>query len=220
VIQLQQFLIGQNLLSNDSVTGYFGAHTQAAVQAFQKSQAIVSSGNPATTGYGAVGPKTRAAFASDCGAPPQTISQVQLFTAALTYGTSPLTFTFYSDTSYCNILDCDAKKDYYFVDFGDGSHSSCEYFRSLQCDASRRQLWHTDCNTYVCISRYLHRAARALYEYLSCVLLTNNCYGYNQDERERDLILRHYNHSECSTSNHCNCAVNIDYVSWLYLADN
>lgn len=41
-------------------TEYFGLITQSAVQKFQKKYGIVSSGTPATTGYGRMGPKTRA----------------------------------------------------------------------------------------------------------------------------------------------------------------
>lgn len=42
------------------VTGYFGPLTQAAVERFQSAQGIVTSGTPATTGYGRVGPMTLA----------------------------------------------------------------------------------------------------------------------------------------------------------------
>jgi len=40
------------------VTGYFGQLTKAGVERFQTSQGIVTSGTPATTGYGRVGPIT------------------------------------------------------------------------------------------------------------------------------------------------------------------
>ena len=43
-------------------TTLFGAATEAAVKKFQKLHGIVSSGTPSTTGYGAVGPKTRSAL--------------------------------------------------------------------------------------------------------------------------------------------------------------
>ena len=66
VTALQQFLIAQGLLSSDSATGYFGPRTQTAVQKFQASQAVVSSGTPSTTGYGLVGKKTRAAIGLAC----------------------------------------------------------------------------------------------------------------------------------------------------------
>lgn len=41
-------------------TAFFGALTEQAVKKFQAKHNIVSFGSPATTGYGAVGPKTRA----------------------------------------------------------------------------------------------------------------------------------------------------------------
>lgn len=66
VAALQQFLITQGLLAPDAGTGYFGLLTQAAVQAYQTNNGIVRSGTPATTGFGAVGPKTRAYLASHC----------------------------------------------------------------------------------------------------------------------------------------------------------
>jgi chitodextrinase len=57
---LQQFLISQGYLPANTPLGYFGVLTEQAVKAFQKKQGIVSSGSPATTGYGMVGAKTRA----------------------------------------------------------------------------------------------------------------------------------------------------------------
>ncbi len=62
VTELQQFLISVGMLANDSATGYFGVLTEAAVQKWQASKGIVSSGSPSTTGYGSVGPKTRSAL--------------------------------------------------------------------------------------------------------------------------------------------------------------
>ena len=58
---LQEFLKGSpEIYPEGLVTGYFGPITEAAVQNFQKTHGIVSSGIPDTTGYGQVGPKTRA----------------------------------------------------------------------------------------------------------------------------------------------------------------
>ncbi len=64
---LQNFLISQGLLSADSNTGYFGPATQKAVQDFQKARGLVSSGDFWTTGYGMVGPATRAMINSITG---------------------------------------------------------------------------------------------------------------------------------------------------------
>lgn len=66
VTLLQAFLIQKGLLPQGSATGYFGAQTRLAVQQFQSSQGIVSSGSEATTGFGAVGMRTRAAIAAGC----------------------------------------------------------------------------------------------------------------------------------------------------------
>lgn len=61
VTELQQFLATDaNIYPSGLITGYFGSLTQAAVQRFQAAQGIVSSGSPSTTGYGRVGPATRA----------------------------------------------------------------------------------------------------------------------------------------------------------------
>lgn len=60
VTTLQNFLVRQGYLTADNATGYFGYLTQTAVQKFQKANNIVSSGGPNSTGYGAVGPATRA----------------------------------------------------------------------------------------------------------------------------------------------------------------
>ena len=59
VTRLQRFL-------GVSQTGYFGPETEAAVQRWQSSHSIVSSGSPDSTGYGYVGPRTRAAMAQGC----------------------------------------------------------------------------------------------------------------------------------------------------------
>lgn len=66
VFALQQFFVSQGLLSSDSLTGYFGPLTQAAVRQWQTQQSIVSSGTAATTGFGVVGPRTRAAIQNSC----------------------------------------------------------------------------------------------------------------------------------------------------------
>lgn len=58
VLALQQFLADEGYYTG-IVGGYFGELTQTAVQAYQRVHGIVSGGTPATTGYGAVGPRTR-----------------------------------------------------------------------------------------------------------------------------------------------------------------
>ncbi len=62
VSTLQNFLISAGLLANGSVTGYFGALTEHAVQSWQSAHGVVTGGSPSTTGYGFVGPRTRSAL--------------------------------------------------------------------------------------------------------------------------------------------------------------
>lgn len=60
VSALQEFLKRDtNLYPEGLVTGFFGPATEWAVQRFQSKYGIAISGTPATTGYGAVGPRTR-----------------------------------------------------------------------------------------------------------------------------------------------------------------
>lgn len=60
VTALQSFLIANGYLGSSYATGYFGLLTQTAVQKFQCAKNIVCSGSPGTTGWGSVGPHTRA----------------------------------------------------------------------------------------------------------------------------------------------------------------
>ncbi len=73
VVALQQFLAvegnytyGMGPMSFAEFTGYYGPVTTKAVQDWQKAQGIVSSGSVYTTGFGNVGPKTRAAIRDKC----------------------------------------------------------------------------------------------------------------------------------------------------------
>ena len=59
VKSLQSVLVEQNLIPSKYITGYYGKITETAVKSLQTKYNIVSSGTPYTTGYGAVGPKTR-----------------------------------------------------------------------------------------------------------------------------------------------------------------
>jgi len=67
VASLQLFLAtdhyGQYLAG---VSGYFDQATQDAVERYQSGYGVVSGGSPATTGYGRVGPGTRASIAAVC----------------------------------------------------------------------------------------------------------------------------------------------------------
>ncbi len=62
VTTLQTILKNQGFLTLDSISGFYGPKTQAAVQQYQCQKGIACSGTPQTTGYGMVGLKTRTAL--------------------------------------------------------------------------------------------------------------------------------------------------------------
>ncbi len=64
VLKMQTALIALKLLPADAATGFFGPLTRAAVQTFQRQNGIVATGDEDSTGYGAVGPKTRIKLAT------------------------------------------------------------------------------------------------------------------------------------------------------------
>src|SRR3989344_1799280 len=105
VAQLQKFLASQGIFTG-SATGFFGVQTQAAVQAWQARNDIVSFGDPSTTGWGAIGPTTRAWIARWCGG-----NSSNEFSASPTSGAAPLTVGFMGSIKAQN----------YSLDFGDGS---------------------------------------------------------------------------------------------------
>lgn len=112
VVELQTFLIAQGDLSSGLNTGYFGRLTEAAVKSWQAKNGVVSSGTAATTGYGAVGPRTRAKIASVCGTGGGTVSTN--FSASPTSGDAPLVVTF-------SAYGIDDSRHLYVIDPGDGS---------------------------------------------------------------------------------------------------
>ncbi|MEX0673014.1 MAG: peptidoglycan-binding protein [Candidatus Paceibacterota bacterium] len=63
VEQVQKSLKEQGFFEYPEATGYFGPITEEAVQKFQQAKGIVDSGSPETTGFGQIGPRTRAALA-------------------------------------------------------------------------------------------------------------------------------------------------------------
>ena len=70
ITALQKFLVSEGFLTADSLTGFYGALTESAVQNFQAQQGIVSSGMPQTTSWGVVGKGTSAAIVKVCSTPP------------------------------------------------------------------------------------------------------------------------------------------------------
>lgn len=68
VTRLQKFLTTQyDNFFDRYVTGYFGPMTEAAVKQWQREHGLVSSGDANSTGWGYIGPRTRAALAQGCG---------------------------------------------------------------------------------------------------------------------------------------------------------
>ncbi|OHB18881.1 MAG: hypothetical protein A2854_03450 [Parcubacteria group bacterium RIFCSPHIGHO2_01_FULL_56_18] len=67
VTALQAFLAADSrIYPEGTISGYYGALTQKAVQALQQRHNLVTSGSPETTGFGAVGPATRNLIATLC----------------------------------------------------------------------------------------------------------------------------------------------------------
>lgn len=121
VIELQTFLITQGDLATGNNTGYFGNLTRAAVRKFQCREMSVCSGSEATSGYGAVGPRTRAKIASVCGAGGGAVSVN--FTAHPMSGVAPLAVQF--SIRNLPLVGTDSGI-WYSVDFGDGTQQTLD----------------------------------------------------------------------------------------------
>jgi peptidoglycan hydrolase-like protein with peptidoglycan-binding domain len=70
VRNLQKKLIEDGDLEADNDTGFFGPKTEKALQKWQAKHGIVTAGTPGGTGFGAVGPRTRAKLSECFGKPP------------------------------------------------------------------------------------------------------------------------------------------------------
>lgn len=66
VSSLQMFLQRSGDLDATTTTGFFGSTTEVALKAWQAKQGVATSGDKTTTGFGAAGPKTRAALGMAC----------------------------------------------------------------------------------------------------------------------------------------------------------
>lgn len=100
VTELQTYLAtNASIYPSGLVTGYFGSLTQAGVQRFQAAQGIVSSGTPATTGYGRVGPITMARINSLMGSGGQVSGETSpvLSNPIVQYTSTTATFTWATD---------------------------------------------------------------------------------------------------------------------------
>ncbi|OGG54425.1 hypothetical protein A2764_01885 [Candidatus Kaiserbacteria bacterium RIFCSPHIGHO2_01_FULL_55_79] len=133
VVQLQKFLVAQGLLSDDSATGFFGRMTEAAVQKLQAANGIVSSGDHATTGWGAIGPATRAWIARWCN------GNSRNFSASPRSGPAPLAVSFSA---------WGGKDDDYSIDFGDSSNGAMTRGPMAACAESQSYPTNVRCGKY------------------------------------------------------------------------
>ncbi|MBM3261733.1 hypothetical protein FJY93_04985, partial [Candidatus Kaiserbacteria bacterium] len=143
VSSLQQFLAQDPSVYPDRlVTGYYGSLTQAAVQRWQAKNGIVSSGTPSSTGFGVVGPRTRAAMMASCGSgsvqtPSSTAGgYIQVSPAT---GIAPLTVSVTATVNTTN--SCVGTP--YLLDFGDGPASKQVIPTAGTCTQQTQTFKHT-----------------------------------------------------------------------------
>lgn len=67
VKDLQEFLAEEGYFDRGNISAYFGPLTQSALKKWQAAQGIISSGDTTTTGWGAVGPRTKEFILKRCG---------------------------------------------------------------------------------------------------------------------------------------------------------
>lgn len=81
----------QTYLGISPATGYFGPLTEQAVQNWQSARGIVTSGSPDTTGFGFVGPQTRAAMSCGGNTLAATAPSGNTYTPTLSFGGTTVT---------------------------------------------------------------------------------------------------------------------------------
>lgn len=124
--KLQQFLARDpSIYPEARITGYFGPATERAVQRWQAAHGIVSSGDPDSTGYGYVGPKTRAAMAQGC---TNTIPTIQTNTASCGNGND-----YYDGGADTDTLTYSGKRSEFFIT--QNANSSYTFRDTVSCRA-------------------------------------------------------------------------------------
>ncbi len=118
VKKLQLFLAqDKSVYPEGIISGYYGALTESAVQRWQSKHGIISYGDPASTGYGVVGPKTREAMKNACEQRAETVegvSNVINFEFEKSSGQAPF-------EAVAKITMLEASCMSYQIDWGDGS---------------------------------------------------------------------------------------------------
>lgn len=132
---LQEFLATEGVF-NAEATGYFGVLTQSALQKWQASHGVVSSGNAQTTGWGVFGPATRAKINARCGT-------ANLITVSPQTGSAPLTIAAISQVGDAGSIRPSAYDGQdTLIDFGDGSERQW-----VNCEGKQDDRYGTLCNT-------------------------------------------------------------------------
>ena len=142
VSQLQTFLArNASVYPEGKITGYYGSLTTAAVQRFQAKNSIISSGDPASTGYGRVGPKTLAAIQAQCGASSDDVGGfIQVSPVS---GPAPLQVNVQATVNTTG--SCVAA--IYTINYGDGSSTQQITVPAGTCQSLQQTYTHTYSNT-------------------------------------------------------------------------
>jgi len=141
VTNLQQYLAQDpNIYPEGIVSGYFGTLTEKALQRWQAAHGIVSSGSPETTGYGAVGPRTRNAL-QNCGdSVPSSFGA--LINVSPTSGEVPLAVNARVTVNTSN----SCSRATYNLDFGDGTAPVKVNVPENHCQEMLQNIGHTYSN--------------------------------------------------------------------------
>lgn len=94
VTRLQECLVAQGYFKKADMAPIYGPMTRDAVKKFQAAKGIVSSGTAWSTGYGYVGPSTRAELNAACASSVNDDSTTSGFSVSPTSGKAPLKVTF------------------------------------------------------------------------------------------------------------------------------
>jgi len=134
VTELQQFL------NISPATGYFGPITLRAVQQWQSSHSLVFSGTPLTTGYGSVGPKTRAVMSCAGSASQGNTSSTapSLYTLPTVNVPSPSTYTQAPTTPTTVSTTADYVKSHGLLLITEPSSSGDESIYTIRTDGSEK----------------------------------------------------------------------------------
>lgn len=146
VTRLQQFLaLDSAIYPEQSVTGYYGALTEAAVKRFQCKNKLVCDGDAASTGYGVTGPRTAALLALQCpdggGVVPATTPGSVSGFIKVTPTTGPSPLNVLVDATVNTARNCGAAV--YQIDYGDGSSPGTIVVPQNGCNEIHQAFSHT-----------------------------------------------------------------------------